>query len=78
MSHKYQKQFAIPDAFPQVLKDFTREILRNQPENIYEFGYNYFKEKAEQMKKTESTTQPSQDSVEDSSKSADQNENVEK
>ena len=29
-----------------VLKDFVREILREQPENIYNFGARYFSELA--------------------------------
>jgi hypothetical protein len=36
----------IPPDFPQVLKDFVREILREQPENIYNFGARYFAELA--------------------------------
>jgi hypothetical protein len=69
MSHQYQKQFSIPDSFPQVLKEFTREILRNQPKNIYEFGYQYFKEKAEELKKKSSpSSQSSKDIVIDSEK----------
>ena len=30
MSAKYQKPFVIPDGFPELLKSFTREILRSQ------------------------------------------------
>lgn len=30
MSSRYQQQFTIPDGFPALLKDFTREILRSQ------------------------------------------------
>lgn len=36
------KQFPIPPEFPDILKDFTREILRNQPTNIIEFASKYF------------------------------------
>ena len=32
----------IPAEFPQILKDFTREILREQPDNLYRFGRDYF------------------------------------
>jgi len=42
MSSKFAKQYQIPPEFPDILKDFTREILRNQPANIYEFGAKYF------------------------------------
>lgn len=48
MSSKYQKPFTIPEGFPALLKGFTREILRAQPENIYEFGARYFSELLEQ------------------------------
>uniref|UniRef100_A0A7S0RF79 EF-hand domain-containing protein n=1 Tax=Chlamydomonas leiostraca TaxID=1034604 RepID=A0A7S0RF79_9CHLO len=42
MSTKYQKPYTIPEGFPALLKGFTREVLRAQPENIYEFGAQYF------------------------------------
>eukprot|EP00218_Dolichomastix_sp_CCMP3274_P007625 CAMPEP_0170134698 /NCGR_PEP_ID=MMETSP0033_2-20121228/2054_1 /TAXON_ID=195969 /ORGANISM="Dolichomastix tenuilepis, Strain CCMP3274" /LENGTH=467 /DNA_ID=CAMNT_0010370269 /DNA_START=39 /DNA_END=1442 /DNA_ORIENTATION=- len=42
MAARYQKSFAVPDGFPALLKSFTREILRAQPDNIYEFGARYF------------------------------------
>ena len=42
MANKYVKQFAIPDGFPDVLKAFTREVLRAQPDDIYDFGSKYF------------------------------------
>jgi Ca2+-binding EF-hand superfamily protein len=35
-------QLSIPDGFPDILRDFTRELLRAQPENIYEFAAEYF------------------------------------
>ena len=44
MVSKYNKEFKVPKDFPSVLKAFTREVLRNQPENIYEFGASYFTE----------------------------------
>lgn len=42
MASKFAKQFQIPPEFPDILKEFTREILRNQPGNIIEFGTKYF------------------------------------
>lgn len=39
---KYQKAFQAPPNFQGILKEFTREVLRENPENIYEFGVNYF------------------------------------
>lgn len=32
----------VPTAFPILLQRFTREVLREQPQNIAEFGANYF------------------------------------
>ena len=43
MASKYIKKYPIPGSFPELLSDFTKEVLRNQPENIYEFGAFYFK-----------------------------------
>ncbi|KAG1679795.1 hypothetical protein FOA52_012706 [Chlamydomonas sp. UWO 241] len=42
MSAAYQKSYSIPSGYPALLKAFTREILRSQPENIYQFGAEYF------------------------------------
>ena len=38
------QEFAVPKEFPSLLKAFTRECLRAQPSNIYEFGAQYFAE----------------------------------
>lgn len=50
MSSKYQKLFTIPEGFPALLKAFTREILRKQPGDIYEFGSTYFTDLLEQQR----------------------------
>jgi len=42
MASKYKAEFDLPKEFPSILKAFTREILRYQPENVYEFGASYF------------------------------------
>jgi len=42
MSSRFAKQFSIPPEFPDILKDFAREVLRNQPANINEFAAKYF------------------------------------
>ena len=41
---KYGKQYSVPKEFPSVLKAFTREVLRSQPADIWEFGAQYFSE----------------------------------
>mmetsp|Transcript_54599 Transcript_54599/g.144273 ORF Transcript_54599/g.144273 Transcript_54599/m.144273 type:complete len:445 (+) Transcript_54599:15-1349(+) len=45
MASKYRTKHSIPPGFPDILKDFVREILREQPENIYRFGAEYFEHK---------------------------------
>jgi Ca2+-binding EF-hand superfamily protein len=34
----------LPEGFPQILKDFTREVLRSQTDDINKFAYEYFTE----------------------------------
>ena len=36
------KKYPIPGSFPDLLRDFTMAVLRDQPENIYEYGAMYF------------------------------------
>ena len=43
MSSKYIKKYNIPPGFQDLLSEFTKEILRNQPEDIFDFGVEYFK-----------------------------------
>ena len=43
MASKFIAKYPVPDDFPDLLHDFAREVLRDQPENIYEYGAQYFK-----------------------------------
>lgn len=43
MSSKYVKKYKIPAGFKDLLTEFTREILRNQPNDLVNFGIEYFK-----------------------------------
>ena len=43
MASKYRKKYTIPEGFYGVLEDYSREVLRDQPEDIAEFSYLYFK-----------------------------------
>ena len=43
MASKYLQKYPVPEDFPDLLHDFAREVLRDQPENIYEYGALYFK-----------------------------------
>lgn len=43
MASKYLQKYPVPQGFPDILHDFAREVLRDQPENIKEYGWLYFK-----------------------------------
>lgn len=43
MASKYLQKYPVPQGFPDILHDFAREVLRDQPENIKEYGWQYFK-----------------------------------
>jgi len=43
MASKYLQKYPIPGSFPDLLHDFAREVLRDQPEDIYDFGAEYFR-----------------------------------
>ena len=38
-NNKYSKDFKVPEGFDEILRNLTREILRNQPADINKFGY---------------------------------------
>ena len=42
MALKYKKIFKVPDGFENILNDFAKEILRNKPNDILDFGIWYF------------------------------------
>jgi hypothetical protein len=43
MASKYIQKFPVPEGFPEILHDLSKEILRNQPADIIEFSALYFK-----------------------------------
>ena len=43
MASKYRKKFTLPEGAYQILEDYTREVLRDQPKDILEYSYLYFK-----------------------------------
>ena len=43
MASKYRKKFELPNEFYGILEDYSREVLRDQPIDIIEFSYLYFK-----------------------------------
>ena len=46
------EQFSIPDGFADILKSFTREVLRDQPEDINSYAAEYFAALAAQQAPT--------------------------
>ena len=42
MASKYLQKFPVPDNFYEILHDFAREVIRDQPEDIIEYGSLYF------------------------------------
>lgn len=42
MASKYRKKFSLPEGFYGVLEDYSREVLRDQPQDIIEFSFLYF------------------------------------
>ena len=45
MASKYLQKYPVPQDFASVLHDLTREILRDQPEDIVEYAALYFEAK---------------------------------
>ena len=43
MASKYRKKFELPSDFYDILENYSREVLRDQPLDIIEFSYEYFK-----------------------------------
>ena len=43
MASRYRKKFALPEDFMEILENYSREVLRDQPIDIVEFSYLYFK-----------------------------------
>ena len=43
MASKYRQKYQLPEGFYNVIEDYSREVLRDQPQDILEFSYMYFK-----------------------------------
>ena len=45
------EQIEVPDALPEILKNYSKAVIRNNPENILSFSRKYFEDlKAERDK----------------------------
>ena len=43
MASKYINKFQTPKGFEDIINDFAKEIIRNQPKDLIDFGCEYFK-----------------------------------
>lgn len=44
------EQIVVPEDLPQILKDYSKEVIRNNPSDIIKFSREYFTKKAEEQK----------------------------
>ena len=44
------EQIVVPEELPQILKDFSKEVIRNNPNDIVRFSREYFTRKAAESK----------------------------
>ena len=44
------EQIVVPEELPQILKDFSKEVIRNNPNDIVRFSREYFTRKAAENK----------------------------
>ncbi|KAG8341846.1 hypothetical protein TRVL_07328 [Trypanosoma vivax] len=49
LANRYQPRQHLPPEFPKVLKEYAREVLREQPEDVLQWSANYFKRLALEM-----------------------------
>ena len=42
MSSKYSNKYPIPEKFPEILHNFSREVVRYMPKDILDFAIQYF------------------------------------
>ena len=46
-------QIEVPDDLPGILKDYSKEVIRNNPEDIYSFSRKYFEDMLKKREKGE-------------------------
>ena len=44
MTSKLSNKFPIPEKFPEILHDFAKEVVRAQPNDIFDFAVEYFRQ----------------------------------
>ena len=54
------EQIVVPPTLPEILKDFSKEVIRNNPQDLVKFSRDYFETKAAQnARKAPTTSKPS-------------------
>ena len=51
------EQIQVPEELPEILKDFSKEVIRSNPSDIVKFSAEYFKRKAAENKIRPKATQ---------------------
>ena len=46
-------QIEVPDELPGILKDYSKEVIRNNPEDVVSFSRKYFEELLKKREKGE-------------------------
>jgi len=49
------EQISVPEELPTILKNYTKEVIRNNPSDIIAFSARYFETLQEQMKTQKDT-----------------------
>ena len=44
------EQIVVPEQLPEILKDFSKEVIRSNPQDIIRFSRDYFTRKAAEHK----------------------------
>ena len=44
------EQIVVPEDLPEILKDYSKEVIRNNPNDIIKFSKEYFTRKAAEQK----------------------------
>ena len=53
------EQIEVPDALPEILKNYSKAVIRSNPENIISFSRKYFEEaKAERDRNKKESDKP--------------------
>ena len=46
-------QIEVPEKLPEILKDFSKEVIRSSPQDIISFSREYFEQKAAEQNAAE-------------------------